>query len=84
MVDRIADATKKAMEDAAFEKALSDFRLRDQRYYGAEAGRYMVAEHGALEAGGRRDRPEGALMFSAMHQTALSVMPGLVPGIPLR
>jgi tripartite-type tricarboxylate transporter receptor subunit TctC len=46
VVERIADATKRAMEDPAFEKALSDSGFDPLSYYGAEAGlRYMAEEH---------------------------------------
>jgi len=46
VVDRVADATKKAMEDPAFEKALSDSGFDPLSYYGPEAGfRYMAEEH---------------------------------------
>jgi tripartite-type tricarboxylate transporter receptor subunit TctC len=45
-IERIADATKKAMDDPAFEKILSDSGFDPLSYYGAEAGlRYMAEEH---------------------------------------
>jgi tripartite-type tricarboxylate transporter receptor subunit TctC len=45
-IDRIADATKAAMADAAFEKILIDSGFDPVSHYGAEAGlRYMAEEH---------------------------------------
>jgi tripartite-type tricarboxylate transporter receptor subunit TctC len=45
-IERIAEATKKAMADAAFEGALIKSGFDPLSYYGAEAGlRYMAEEH---------------------------------------
>jgi tripartite-type tricarboxylate transporter receptor subunit TctC len=45
VIDKIADATKAAVDDAAFEKALQTSGFEITRYFGAEAGRkYMTAE----------------------------------------
>ena len=45
VIDKIADATKAAVDDAAFEKALQTSGFEITRYFGAEAGRkYMMAE----------------------------------------
>jgi tripartite-type tricarboxylate transporter receptor subunit TctC len=45
-IERIADATKKAMADAAFEGTLIKSGFEPANYYGPEAGlRYMAEEH---------------------------------------
>jgi tripartite-type tricarboxylate transporter receptor subunit TctC len=45
VIDKIADATKAAVDDAAFEKALQTSGFEITRYFGAEAGRrYMASE----------------------------------------
>jgi len=45
VIDRISDATKAAVDDATFEKALQTSGFKITRYFGAEAGRkYMAAE----------------------------------------
>jgi tripartite-type tricarboxylate transporter receptor subunit TctC len=45
-IERIADATKKAMADTAFEATLIKSGFDPLNYYGAEAGlRYMAEEH---------------------------------------
>jgi tripartite-type tricarboxylate transporter receptor subunit TctC len=46
VIERIGDATRKAMADPAFEKILSDSGFDPLNHYGAEAGlRYMAEEH---------------------------------------
>jgi tripartite-type tricarboxylate transporter receptor subunit TctC len=44
-IDRITQATQQALSEAAFEKALIDSGFEPVSYFGADALRYMAAEH---------------------------------------